>query len=186
MSKMAVLRMIQMETENVQIGDKILVPLTGFGEFFATAHKITNEGVLFVFDDYVTVRPMNKTNTNKGGFENSDLKKWMDTVLLEAFPDQLRDRISKLTIPTVGELFGHEDAWYNEYLEPDMDEQLPLMKKRRNRVAYFDNQPEWGWLQNATKHNVSATSFAFVNASGLASDLSASNSLGVRPAFTIV
>ena len=101
MSKMAVLRMIQMETENVQIGDKILVPLTGFGEFFATAHKITNEGVLFVFDDYVTVRPMNKTNTNKGGFENSDLKKWMDTVLLEAFPDQLRDRISKLTIPTV-------------------------------------------------------------------------------------
>ena len=36
---------------------------------------------------------MNNCSTNKGGFEKSDLKKWMDTVLFMAFPEELRDKI---------------------------------------------------------------------------------------------
>ena len=41
---------------------------------------------------------MNEANTNEGGFEESDLKKWIDSVLLETFPSELKDRIADLSI----------------------------------------------------------------------------------------
>ena len=76
--------------------------------------------------------------------------------------------------------------WDKSHFEPDGDEQLPLMKNRRNRVAYFNNECEWGWLRNAMKKEYSSRSFAIVDASGYASSHSASSSLGVRPAFRVV
>lgn len=75
---MKVLRKQEIDTANIQVGDQMVIPLAELGEFTATAHKVTDEGVMFIFDDYVTSRPMNNRNTNKGGFEKSDLKKWMD------------------------------------------------------------------------------------------------------------
>lgn len=186
MEKINVMRMYEKEVCNIQLGDKIIVPLAEFGEFTATAHKITDKGVLFIFDDYVAKHQMNKKNTNKGGFEKSDLKKWLDTVLFEAFPDYLKGRIEKLSIPTVGELCGHEDEWDNEHFEPDDDEQLPLMKECRNRVAYFNNDLKCGWLRNAAKKEVSAVYFAGVLYEGITAYYSASNSIGVRPEFWMV
>ena len=174
-----------METKEIVVGDQILVSLAELGDFTATAHKITDKGVLFIFDDYVTSRPMNNKNTNKGGYEKSDLKKWIDCVLLEAFPEELKNRIADLSIPTVGELFGHDDEWNNEHFEPDTDEQLLLMKERRNRVAYLNNEWEWGWLRNATKEEFSAAHFARVGIRGNATCDSASDSLGVRPVFRL-
>lgn len=35
------------------------------GEISATAHKVTDEGIMFIFDEYITRRPMNSKNTNK-------------------------------------------------------------------------------------------------------------------------
>ena len=151
MENIKVLRKQETETKALMVGDQISVSLDGLGDFTATAHKITDKGVLFIFDEYVISKPMNEKNTNNGGYEKSDLKKWIDSVLLEAFPAELKDRIADLSIPTVGELFGHEDEWDRELFEPDNDEQLPLMKERRNRVAYLKNELEWGWLRNATK-----------------------------------
>ena len=107
MENINVLRRQEMATKEIIVGDRILVSLAELGDFTATAHKITDRGVLFIFDEYVTSRPMNSKNTNKGGYEKSDLKKWIDSVLLEAFPEELRNRIADLSIPTVGELFGH-------------------------------------------------------------------------------
>ena len=71
---MKVLRKQEIDTANIQVGDQMVIPLAELGEFTATAHKVTDEGVMFIFDDYVTRRPMNNRNTNKGGFEKSDLK----------------------------------------------------------------------------------------------------------------
>ena len=146
-----------METKEIVVGDQILVSLAELGDFTATAHKITDKGVLFIFDDYVTSRPMNNKNTNKGGYEKSDLKKWIDCVLLEAFPE-----------------------------EPDTDEQLLLMKERRNRVAYLNNEWEWGWLRNATKEEFSAAYFALVYSDGPTTYDAASGTFGVRPEFWLV
>ena len=183
---MKVLRKQEIDTANIQVGDQMVIPLAELGEFIATAHKVTHEGVMFIFDEYVICRPMNNRSTNKGGFEKSDLKKWMDTVLLMAFPEELRDKIYGLTIPTVGQIVGHEDEWDNKNLEPDSDEQLPLMKECKNRIACFEDQLTWGWLRNATKEEFSSAGFAYVYFDGTTSFNSASNSYGVRPEFWLV
>lgn len=183
---MKVLRKQEIDTANIQVGDQMVIPLAELGEFTATAHKVTDEGVMFIFDDYVTRRPMNNRNTNKGGFEKSDLKKWMDTVLYMAFPEELRDKIYGLTLPTVGQIVGHEDEWDNKNLEPDTNEQLPLMKKCKNRIACFEDQLAWGWLRNATKEEFSSAYFASVVSHGYSTSDGASNSGGVRPEFWLV
>lgn len=183
---MKVLRKQEVETSNIQVGDQIAIPLAELGEFTATAHKVTDEGVMFIFDDYVTCLPMNNRSTNKGGFEKSDLKKWMDTVLFMAFPEELRDEIYGLTLPTVGQIVGHKDEWDNKKLEPDSDEQLPLMKKCENRIACFDNQLTWGWLRNAIKEEFSPAYFANVGYVGDTTCHDASDSFGVRPEFWLV
>ena len=188
---MKVLRKREVEVKNIQIGDQIIIPLAEFGEFTATAQKITDKGTLFLFDDCVVKQPMNNecankgNKGNKGGFEKSDLKKWIDNVLLPAFPDDLRSRIENLTIPTYGQIFGH-DIWYNDTLEPDNDEQFPLMTKRKNRIADFNNDYEWYWLQNATKKKVSAARFAGVGSLGYVSCSGASSYYGVRPVFLLI
>lgn len=186
MENIKVLRRQELETKEVMVGDQILVSLAEIGNFTATAHKITDKGVLFIFDEYVTSRPMNNQRTNEGGYEESDLKKWIDTVLLAAFPEELKSRIDDLSIPTVGELFGHDDEWDNEHFEPDEDEQLPLMKERRNRVAYFNNECEWGWLRNAVKQRFSSAHFAGVGSGGRTACGNASASFGARPEFWLV
>lgn len=183
---MKVLRKQEIDTANIQVGDQMVIPLAELGEFTATTHKVTDEGVMFIFDDYVTRRPMNNRDTNKGGFEKSDLKKWMDTVLFMAFPEELRDKIYGLTLPTVGQIVGHEDEWDNKNLEPDIDEQLPLMKECKNRIACFEDQLAWGWLRNATKEEFSSANFADVVTDGDANYNGASGSRGVRPEFWLV
>ena len=183
---MKVLRKQEIDTANIQVGDQMVIPLAELGEFTATTHKVTDEGVMFIFDDYVTRRPMNNRDTNKGGFEKSDLKKWMDTVLFMAFPEELRDKIYGLTLPTVGQIVGHEDEWDNKNLEPDIDEQLPLMKECKNRIACFEDQLAWGWLRNATKEEFSSARFARVYGYGYANSGHASDSYGVRPEFWLV
>lgn len=183
---MKALRKQKIETANIQVGDQIVIPLAELGEFTATAHKVTDEGVMFIFDNYITCRPMNNRSINKGGFEKSDLKKWMDTVLLMAFPEELRDKIYGLTLPTVGQIVGHEDEWDNKNLEPDSDEQLPLMKECKNRIACFEDGLTWGWLRNATKEEFSSANFDGVNYYGDTYYNNASNSFGVRPEFWLV
>lgn len=184
MENIKVLRRQELKTRELMVGDQILVSLAEIGDFTATAHKITDKGVLFIFDEYVASRPVNNRRTNEGGYEESDLKKWTDIVLLAAFPEALKSRIVDLSIPTVGELFGHDNEWDNENIELDEDEQLPLMKERRNRVAYLDNELEWGWLQNKAKS--SSDHFACVRGYGGSSSASASDFGGVRPEFWLV
>ncbi len=183
---MQVIRTMSIETEDFQIGDRLPITLSGFGSFTATVHQVTDEGALFIFDEYVASRPMNEDNTNRGGFEKSDLREWMNTKLLSAFPEDLKNRIKELTIPSIGQMFGHEDEWDNEHFETDNDEQLPLMKERRYRVAYLDNRWEWGWLRNAMKKKHSAACFADVNGGGGTTCYGAAYSGGVRPAFWLV
>ena len=60
------------------------------------------------------------------------------------------------------------------------------MAKRKNRVADFNDDYEWYWLQNATKKDYSAAIFAPVDSHGAADFHSASSSGGVRPVFWLV
>lgn len=171
---------------DIKVGDKLMVPLGKLGNFTATVQKITNNKVLFIFDDYVVKRPMNEDGGNAGGYSKSDLKKWIDTELYNMFPAVLKQRMTGLSIPTLGEICGWDDEWDRNHIEADGDEQLPLMKQRRNRVAYYNNDCAWGWLRNATKKEFSSAGFAFVNGSGATGSNYASYSFGVRPEFWLV
>ena len=168
---------------DIKVGDKLMVPLGKLGNFTATVRKVTNDKALFIFDDYVTKRPMNKDGGNAGGYSQSDLKKWIDTELYKMFPEAFRKRMRGLTIPTVGEIYGWGDAWDSTHFEHDDYDQLPLMKQRRNRVAYYKNECECGWLRNATKKEFFSAGFVNAGYSGDTNYELASNSLGVRPEF---
>ena len=172
--------------KDAEVEDKTTIKLDGLGEFAATVHKVTDDKVMLIFDDYVAKRPMNESGTNKGGFEDSDLNKWLHTEFVKAIPYSIRARLTDVTIPTVGEMFGWDDEWDRNHFEADNDKQLPLMKQKRNRVAYYNNECECGWLRNATKKEFSSAHFAGVNGGGYSNCNGASNSFGVRPEIWLV
>lgn len=172
--------------DDIAIGDQIEIPLGDLGTFTATVQMVKDDKVLFLFDDYIAKRPMNENGSNEGGYEKSDLKKWIENDLFKMFPEALRKHMTGLTIPTLGEICGWGDNWDKEHIEPDGDEQLPLMKQRRNRVAYYKNECEWGWLRNAMKKEFSSASFAYVDYDGATGYHAASSSCGVRPEFWLV
>lgn len=172
--------------KDAEVEDKTTIKLDGLGEFAATVHKVTDDKVMLIFDDYVAKRPMNESGTNKGGFEDSDLNKWLHTEFVKALPYSIRARLTDVTIPTVGEMFGWDDEWDRNHFEADNDKQLPLMKQKRNRVAYYNNECECGWLRNATKKEFSSAFFAYVSIGGCAGYYTASGSLGVRPEIWLV
>ena len=171
---------------NAELGDKTFMELDGLGEFAATVHKVTDDKVMLIFDDYVAKRPMNKSGTNNGGFEDSDLNKWLHTEFVKALPYSIRAILTDVTIPTVGEMFGWDDKWDRNHFEADNDKQLPLMKQRRNRVAYYNNKCKCGWLRNATKKEFSSVCFACVRDNGITDFNGVSHSGGVRPEIWLV
>lgn len=132
--------------------------------------------------------PMNQTNTNKGGYAASDLRKKMNGEIIVLFPAELRKRMipfasgDLLRLPTEKEIFGK-----NEYGkdEPESVKQFEPMKSRRNRIAFRgkDEDWEWYWLENEVEDT--AAYFANVFYYGRAAYGRASNAYGVRPAFKI-
>ena len=171
---------------DIAVGDQIEIPLGDLGTFTATVQMVKGDRVLFLFDDYIAKRPMNEDGGNAGGYSQSDLKKWIDSELYNMFPAVLKQRMTGLSIPTLGEICGWADKWDRDHIEADGDEQLPLMKQRRNRVAYYNNDCACGWLRNATKKEFSSAYFALVNGLGGAYCNYASTSYGVRPEFWLV
>lgn len=175
------------DLKDAKVGDKTFMELDGLGVFTATVHKVTGNKVMLIFDDYVTRRPMNKSRTNNGGFEASDLNRWLHTEFIKALPYSIRTILTDVTIPTVGEMFGWDDKWNRDHFVTDNDKQLPLMKQRRNRVAYYNNECECGWLRNATKKEFSSTRFANVGyGGGDRAYYFVSGYAGVRPEIWLV
>lgn len=179
---MKVERLIEIETTDIQIGDRIRSD-----HYTATCQTVTPKGALFFLDQYLDKAfPMNWNDTNKGGYEESDLRETLRSKEILDLFDDWGDRIvpfdngDLLRIPFFGEIFGQEDA---EYFEPDGCEQWELMKDQKNRIAFRQNCWECGWLQN--KRKGSATAFCTFTYDGYASVWGASNSIGVRPVFLI-
>ena len=187
---MKVLRKVKMKVEYFELGDQIEIKLKDMGRYTATVHKTYVDGTaLCIFDNCVADMPMNEENTNEGGFNNSDLRQWMNSVLYSRFPKKIRARMVQfpeqydsvyLRVPTRGEVFGESD----EDFEEDHEDRLPLMKDRKHRICMSPkNEYCWYWLWN--RYVVHATAFAHVSYYGYASNDGASYSGGVRPAFVI-
>ena len=179
---MKVKRATEVETMCPKIGDQISVD-----HYTATCQTVTRKGAIFMMDQYLDRPiPMNKKNTNHGGYDNSDLRKYLqsDTVLSDF--EEIRPYMKPwnngdlLRIPFAGEMFGDE---LPQWAEPDGHEQWPLMRDPHNRAASRCGEPELGWLQNKVRDT--STDFCFIISARIANFLGASNVIGVRPAFLI-
>ena len=182
---MLVTRKLLMTTREFQVGDQITVNLKDIGELTLTAQKVTDEGTYFMFDKAVACRCINKSGKNKGGFKNSELYEWLNSEFRYLFPDELFERIKDISVPSYGQMFGHDDEFYKNF-ETDNDEQFELMKERKNRI-FFDLEDRfcWCWLQNPTKKEVSSDFFASVDYRGVAGCASAGNDSDVLPVILL-
>lgn len=173
------------------VGDVIAFTLTDGEEVEALAVKQEQDGMIFCLVDCLNQEySMNEENSNRGGYEATDLRVKLNGEILDRFPADIREKLvafangDYLRLPTEKEIFG-----CNEYgkAEPDDVQQWEPMKQRKNRIAFQGkgtDRWEWYWLQNA--HKRYAANFAFVFGGGHASYGNASYALGVRPAFKIL
>lgn len=176
---------MQFSDDKICLGAQIEIPLIMRGIHTATVHKITDEEITVIFNDYVTMMPMNKNNTNVGGFAHSDLNNWLYGEFLRSLPLFIWRKLVEITIPSVGEMFGWDDDWARDHYMIDADEQLLLMKERKNRFARFCDEFVSGWLRNETQMDVSSSAFSSVSHSGGEDFSDASESLGVRPVLIL-
>lgn len=173
------------------VGDVIAFTLTDGEEVEALAVKQEQDGMIFCLVDCLNQEySMNEENSNRGGYEATDLRVKLNGEILDRFPADIREKMvafangDYLRLPTEKEIFGCND--YGK-AEPDDVQRWEPMKQRKNRIAFQGkgtDRWEWYWLQNA--HKRYAAYFAHVATNGNAACSSASTALGVRPAFKIL
>lgn len=183
---MKVYRKIKIETNHFQVGDRIKFKLDG-SKYSATAIQQQGDEMLFLFDQFLNEpRPMNATGTTEGGYDASDMRKYLN---------ELGNRFAKKMKKKYGVQLC--DGYHGDYLWllslrevcglnerfKACDGQIPYFKNRRHRIAERRGcQYEYMWLRSvATPAN-----FAYVSGGGFANCDSASASFGVRPAFKIL
>lgn len=82
----------EFDIKDIKMGDKLCIELKGLGSFMATAHRVTANEVLFITDEYIASKPM------------YGLQEWLETSIYDAFPEELKGRITNLTINRVSHL----------------------------------------------------------------------------------
>lgn len=163
-----------------QIGDIIRFTLLTGEEVEAQCQRVDSEGATFCLTHCLEEeQPMNEEDTNKGGWDESDLREYLNTKILDSFPESIKSKMKPvykddlLTLPAVEDIFGEWDfdRWKpKEGAEPNW----PLMKHRQYRA-----KGNWWWERSARYYD--ATNFCDVTANGNG----ASYSRGLAPAFLI-
>lgn len=184
-------RLQKITPTSYRVGDQIEINIMQLGNFTATCQRVDEDTAVFMFDESIVARQMNETCTNLGGFDKSDLKEWLNNVLLICFPDDIvwnmklfKDE-SALRLPTVAEMFGKK-AFYGRYGSEEA-ERFPLMANRRNRiVSEEDFEYAWYWLANSKVDLDNEQDFAFIADTGRISHAKATNVYGVRPVFQLI
>lgn len=167
-----------------KVGDQIHVGK----HYTATCQKVGKNGAIFMFDQYLDeLQIMNHQMTNEGGYEASDLRKFLKKFAMDSMFDEIREMMvpfkktgDLLRIPTAEEMFGLERT--TKYYETlSHKKQWPLMKDRYNRLAFCgkDQRIEWGWLQNKFS-KYQDTDFAITNYYGEMNNCVAYDEIGVR------
>lgn len=182
----------------LKVGDEIHDELTtGERITYAVAH-ITEKEVLFVSKNCMEQRvEWNESGYNTGGFKESDLCRYLNEVVWNILPEELKAVISereclqivdgkeeryplKLWLPTEYEVF--EDDWVSEAKE---GQQFEIFKDPRNRVKLAGEEGErasWWLLSVCAGYSTDACT---VDRYGLADHYSCSVALRVPVCFKI-
>lgn len=190
---MKVKRNMMVDVELFEVGDIIKFKLNDGEKVQAMAVKETSKGMLFMLVDclakeYPMFTSLEDMTEDYFTYENSDLRKALNSEIIARFPEKIRSRMvtldngDMLRIPTEREIFG-ENVYGQE--ESDTVKRFKPMKKRRNRIAFQGKEGAWEWYWLMNRHKDSASAFAVVNNGGDAGYYNASSSLGVRPVFLL-
>jgi hypothetical protein len=130
---------------------------------------------------------INAKNTNSGGFKNSALSQYLNAQFIDAL-EPIKGILSrnkdgsKITLPTLYEVFGDDDEGKEVNWESE-PRQLEYFLKIKNRIQVKDNDTKWWWLSSPTAS--STTIFCNVSTSGAANYNHASITYGVSPCFCL-
>lgn len=190
---MKVKRNMMVDIELFEVGDIIKFKLNDGEKVQAMAVKETSKGMLFMLVDclakeYPMFTSLEDMTEDYFTYENSDLRKALNSEIIARFPEKIRSRMvtldngDMLRIPTEREIFG-ENVYGQE--ESDTVKRFKPMKKRRNRIAFQGKEGAWEWYWLMNRHKDFASHFARVLNSGYAYFYYASYPLGVRPVFLL-
>lgn len=190
---MKVKRNMMVDVELFEVGDIIKFKLNDGEKVQAMAVKETSKGMLFMLVDclakeYPMFTSLEDMTEDYFTYENSDLRKALNSEIIARFPEKIRSRMvtldngDMLRIPTEREIFG-ENVYGQE--ESDTVKRFKPMKKRRNRIAFQGKEGAWEWYWLMNRHKDSASNFANVGSGGNADYSNASYPYGVRPVFLL-
>lgn len=189
--------------ELLQLGDELSITLkTGEEVTLQLADMTLGDRPCFVLKDCLKdERPMNKTATNKGGWEKSFMREWLNETIFHQLPDELQaiimprvikqklgnktaETTDKLWLPSFTEMFGAQRAadWAPADTE---DAQLALFSTERSRVKECSDRGTW-WYWLRSPYGSYSAYFCCVSSNGDADDgYYASGSIGVAFGFCI-
>lgn len=190
---MKVKRNMMVDVELFEVGDIIKFKLNDGEKVQAMAVKETSKGMLFMLVDclakeYPMFTSLEDMTEDYFTYENSDLRKALNSEIIARFPEKIRSRMvtldngDMLRIPTEREIFG-ENIYGQE--ESDTVKRFKPMKKKRNRIAFQGKEGAWEWYWLMNRHKDSASNFALVSLDGRAHYSYASYPFGVRPVFLL-
>ena len=146
------------------------------------------------------MRAMNDHATNKGGWKDSAMRKWLNEDVLPRLPKELQAMIvprtirqkingeevqtqDKLWLPSFTEMFGAEAA--AEWTPGDLgDEQFELFESERSRVKEVPGRGTW-WYWLRSPYASFSTTFCLVGSNGSAGYDRASFAYGVAFGFCL-
>ena len=187
--------------EVLKSGDNIPVTLKNGDEVSFDVGKDESGKIYFIMHNCLKeTKPMNGACTNKGGWEESDMRRYLNEEVIELLPDELREIIKptkivqvwdgkrretedKLFLLSRTQVFGKRGNY--EAIEPN-DSQIDIFKNQRERVKECEEVEDvyFWWLRSP--YSSSSGGFCYVGTDGTVGNyLGATNSLGVAPAFCI-
>lgn len=186
--------------EVLKSGDNIPVTLKNGEEVSFDIGKDEDGKIYFVIHNCLKeTKSMNGDCTNKGGWEESDMRRYLNEKVINLLPDELREIIKptkivqvwdgkrretedKLFLLSRTQVFGKDERY--EPTEPN-DSQIDIFKSPRERVKECEEVEDaycW-WLRSP--YSGDFNSFCYVFTGGSVGSIYPYCSFGVAPAFCI-
>lgn len=186
--------------EVLKSGDNIPVTLKNGEKVSFDIGKDESGKIYFVMHNCLKeTKPMNRDWTNKGGWEESDMRRYLNEEVIELLPDELREIIKptkivqvwndkrretedKLFLLSRTQIFGKNRDY--EPIEPN-DSLIDIFKSPRERVKECKELEEvyYWWLRSP--YSSDAFGFCSVCTDGTVDTLYAGDSFGAAPAFCL-
>lgn len=180
-------------------GDLIPFTLKNGEEVAVRATRDDGGKWFFVLEDCLAdTHRMNSRATNKGGWAECEMRRYLNNTIFALLPDELQEVIAPTKIVQVldGERVETEDklfllsktqmfgkGYWSEQ-EPE-DTQLVCFRYEKDRVKECGDNGTWFWWLRSPGASGSS-SFARVNYDGSSSSTNASNSYGVAFGFCLI